>query len=68
MLRKLAEKIEKHAEDAFREDVLNLEEAALAAREHAETLSGLIDGEDDELGQLLGPIRDFLVKLSPNAV
>jgi len=30
------------------------------AVEHAETLGGLIDGENDDLGKLLGPIKSFL--------
>jgi len=36
--------------------VLDTEQAA----EHAQALDMLIDGEDDELGEMLKPIRDFL--------
>jgi hypothetical protein len=36
--------------------VLDTEQAA----EHAEALDQLIDGEDDEPGEMLKPVRDFL--------
>ncbi len=35
-----------------------------AAKEHAEALDALIDGQDDELGEMLIPIRDFLKRLA----
>jgi hypothetical protein len=31
-----------------------------AAAEHAQALDMLVDGEDDELGEMLKPVRDFL--------
>ena len=36
--------------------VLDMAQAA----EHAQALDTLIDGEDDELGKMLAPVRDFL--------
>jgi hypothetical protein len=34
--------------------------ATAQAAEHAQALDMLIDGEDDELGEMLKPVRDFL--------
>lgn len=37
------------------------------AAEHAEVLDGLIDDREDDLAELLIPIRDFLLELAGRA-
>lgn len=48
--------------EAIKEDEIEqLMQEGTTAREHADTLDALIDGEDDELAKSLKPIRDFLL-------
>lgn len=70
MLRDLARRLRDvpamYGVDGF--DIDQLRSFAGDAMTHAATLDSLIDGkDDDELGQVLAPIRDFLREISNDA-